>query len=133
MLRNLKTRHNDRKPIVTRPRRLLISTFRVYAVIPSNCIVFNSSVDVQRLWCTMRKYVMAAKKMATNCVNSIVSINGKRFLKGIAFSNEREFWGLVCRVISGSEPLMINGVQFKHITRSTYSVEEANVMRMIFS
>lgn len=76
---------------------------------------------------------MGPEDIMSKRFNGVVSINGKRFLKGIAFSNEREFWGLVCRVISGSEPLMINGVQFKHITRSTYSVEEANVMRMIFS
>lgn len=64
--------------------------------------------------------------------NGVVSINGKRFLKGVAFSTVREFWELVGKVTSGNEPLVINGVQFKHLTIFTYNAEEISVLRGIF-
>ena len=64
--------------------------------------------------------------------NGIVSINGKRFLKGVAFSSAHELWELVSRISSGNEPVVINGVQFKHLTIFTYTVEEIGVMREIF-
>ena len=90
MPRSLKIRCNDRRPIVTRSRRLLVSMFRVYAVIPSSCIVFNSSVDVQRLWCTMRKHVMAAIVMKE--INEINMATGE--IVQVAPDGVIERWGM---------------------------------------
>lgn len=64
--------------------------------------------------------------------NGVVSINGKQFLKEIAFPTARKLWELVSRISSGNEPVVIDGVQFKHLTIFTYSADEMGVMRKIF-
>lgn len=63
--------------------------------------------------------------------NGTVNINGKRFLKGVAFSSENEFWELTCRVIAPEDrTVMVDGVEFGD--NYPYTAEQISVLNRIF-